>query len=383
MNKCTDYDIELLMNDEMGDDTQTYNNCSSETPGRTNAFLDIRGYPYILNDYLENIVFKQIDPATISNNISISNIQPGRSIVDISINDTKPIIGNRIKYSRLIESIFKNVRTNKQNILPVLQKVLVVQINYRLENQRTGKILKEASEKLSINTRDYFLDINVQSVSDNAIDNCIITNFNDALTTSVTEFLHGSETMICRITGIELFYPAVLFSHHHHHHTPGTPHHHIPQDPNQYSPVCQSYLYNDLYHFDNNGTDIHLHQPEIEDKPAHEITLIPVGCIKLDKMFNVNTGHKITFKYSIWKCDTIMVKNTKRIQEILGGAPYRKVYKTIEDILDRLDDIKETNSNQDAKLGDIVKRLDNTMNDSQAVEVSNDIISAYKFNPNS
>ncbi len=72
-----------------------------------------------------------------------------------------------------------------------------------------------------------------------------------------------------------------------------------------------------------------------------------------------------------------MVKNTKRIEEVLGGAPYRKVAKTIEDILDRLDDIKSTNTNQDIKLGDIVKRLDNVMSEDQASSVGNDIIGSY------
>jgi hypothetical protein len=214
MNKCKDYDIGLLTNDEMGIDFQSSGNCSND-PGRINSFLNIRGYPYILNDYLENTTFKQIDTSLISSGISISNTEAGRSIVNISIDDTRPITGNRMKYANLIEAVFKNVRRDIQNILPVFQKVLVVQINYRLENQRTGKVLKETSEKLAIDERDYFLNANVQSVSDNAMDSCIITNFADSISTTVTEFLHGSETMICRITGVELFYPAVIYSHHH------------------------------------------------------------------------------------------------------------------------------------------------------------------------
>ena len=370
-----DYDIDLLTNDEMGDDSQTYGDCQSESSGRTNALLNVRGYPYILNDYLENVVFKQIDPAFIKNSISITSGETGRTIVDISVDDTRPIAGNRIKYSKLIEAIFKNVRANRQNILPVFQKALIVQISYQLENQRTGKILKSATEKLSVTTRDYFLDINVQSVSDNAIDNTVITNFTDALTTTVTEFLHGSETMVCRVTGIELFYPAVILNQMPHSHCGPTT---IANEHNHGNPVTQSYQYNDLYHFDNNGCDIHLHDEWIDGRSDDNVTLIPVGGIKLDKLFNVNTGHKITFKYSIWKSDIVMIKNSKRIEEILGGAPYRKVHKTIEDILDRWDDIKAANSGQDIKLGEIVTRLDNVMSDSQASDVGNDIINSYK-----
>ena len=371
MNRNPDCDIDLLMNQEMGDDYQT---CGQTPDGRINAFLDIRGYPYILNDYLEDVAFKQIDQSVISNNITITNTETNRSIVDISIDDTKPISGNRVKYAKLIETVFKNVRRDQQNILPVLQKVLVVHVNYQLENQRTGKILKSATERLAVKNRDYYLDINVHSISDNAMDSCLITNFNDSMTTTVTEFLHGSETMICRITGIELFYPAVTHHHHHHKH----PHHNLKMnDVKLYDHVCHDYQYNDLYHFENHGTDIHLHQEEIEDKAGDSLTLIPVGSVELDKSFIVNTARKITFRYSIWKADTIMVKNTKRIEEILGGAPYRKFSKTIEDILDRLDDIKSTNSNQDIKLGDIVKRLDNVMSEDQASSVGNDIIGSY------
>lgn len=299
----------------MGIDFQSYGNCPNDH-GRINAFLNIGGCPYILNDYLENIAFKQVDTGLISNNISISNTESGRAIVNISIDDTRPMIGNGIKYVDLIEAISKTVSIDTQNILPVFQKILIVQINYRIENQRTGKILKESCDKLAIDTRDYFLNTNVQGIDDNAIDACIMTNFTDSMTTTVTEFLHGSDTMICRITGIDLFYPAV------------TPYDHsdlpcgtdptIP-DSNTNNSVCQSYKYNDCYHFDNDGQDIHLHKTEIEDKPRNEIILIPVGSIKPDKSFVVNTGQKITFKYSIWKADVIMVNNTKRIEEILSN----------------------------------------------------------------
>jgi hypothetical protein len=190
--------------------------------------------------------------------------------------------------------------------------------------------------------------------------------------------------MVCRVTGVQLFYPAVMHHFEHHHHLPEGTSIPVPRNgmPVQNSPVCNSYQYNDLYHFANHGTDIHLHQPEIESKVGNDITLIPIGTFDLNKVFNVNTGHKITFKYSIWRSDIIAVKNTKRVEEILGGAPYRKFAKTIEDILDRLDDIKDGNANQDAKLNDIVKRLDNTMSEDQAVGVSNDIISSYGSNQN-
>ena len=369
-NNC---DISLFENAEMGDDYQGCG-CHQTSPGRTNAFLDIRGFPYILDDYLDNIVFKQIDPASIINGISIESTEHNHSNVSISVDDTKPMFGNRIKYSKLMESIFRTVRTNAQNILPVIQKQLIVQVTYQLECQRTGQILKTATEKLAIRNRDYYLNTNVQSISDNSIDNCVISNFVDSLTISITEFLHGSETMICRITGVDVLYPAVMPHHHHHKDTQQM----IPScDSDMYNHVCHSYQYNYLYHFDNHGTDIHLHSEEIEDNRCENVSLVPVVSFKLDKTFIVNTGHTVTFNFAIWKSDVIMVKNTKRIEEILGGAPYRKLDKTIEEILDRLDDIKQANTDQDSKLGDIVKRLDNVMTEDQATGVSNDIINSY------
>lgn len=339
-------------------DNSDHNNCPNHH-GHINAFLNIRGYPYILNDYLEDITFNHIDTSLISNSIVISNSESGRTIVDISIDNTRPMIGNSIKYTNLIEAVFKSVRKDVPNILPVFQKALIAQINYRIENQRTGKILREASERLSIDTRNYFLNANVQSIDDNTMDACILTNFTDSISTTVTEFLHGSETMICRITGIELFYPAVIYSHHTH---SNTKHCTTISNNTTNNPDCQSYQYNDFYHFDNLGKDIHIHQTEIEDNPTHDITLIPVGSMKMDKGFIVNTGQKITFKYSIWKSDVIMVKNTKRIEEILDGAPYPQDDKIIETIVERLDDINiaiNNNTNDIATLqAEVVKSQD-------------------------
>lgn len=367
---------------------------------RTNAFLTIQGYPYILNDYLENTIFKQIDQALITNSLSISNSGPGRTIVDFSIDDTKPIFGNKIKYQRFMEAIFKNVCGHQSNILPVLQKKIIVQIDYQLENQRTGQLLKSATEKLEIRKRDYFMDVNVRSVNDNSLDNSILTNFSDSLTTSITEFLHGSETMLCRITGISLFYPAIISPHHHshllRHSTHTTPHAHHPNSKNVHVPNphlngpvhknylhpekdCHTHQYNNLYHYDNNYSDIHFHHAEIEDKPNH-IVLIPVGSWKFNQVFRVATGHKIVFKYSIWKSDIIMVKNTRGIAELLGGAPHRKVHKTIEDILDRLIDLKQSNYDQDLKLENVLRILDNRMSEDQASELTNNIITSYNSN---
>lgn len=402
-----DYDIDLLTNDEMVDDYQDDENideffsqptrhhhhhhshhyCPPIASDRINSFINIKGRPYILNEYLEDIVFKQVDQSFINNSLSINNIEDGRTVLDISIDDTKPILGNRVKYSRLIEAVFKSVCASRHNILPVIKRSLIIQINYQLENQRTGEILTQCIEKLDIKTRDYFIDVNVRSISDNAIDNSIITNFNDVLTNTVSEFVHGSETMICRVKEISLLYPAVMTKIHHPNHNPHidpricTDHkhfHHIDHH-HHHNHDCDNYQYNWYYHFDNHDKNIHLHQERI-DNTNNEILMIPLRTIKLDKSFPVNTGHVITFKFSVWRSDVIMVKNCKRIAEILGGSPHRKVHKTIEDILDRLDDIKQTNYDQDMKLNNITSKLDNMMSEDQAIELGNDIISSYGSN---
>lgn len=400
-----DYDIDLLTNDEMVDDViddepiddffsqpvrdhrhphHHHQHCPPIASDRINAFLNIKNQPYLLNEYLEDIVFKQIDQAFITNSFSISNSELDRTVVDVSIDDTKPILGNRIKYSRLIEAVFKSVCANRHNILPVIKKSLIVQVNYQLENQRTGEVLKQCVEKLDIKTRDYFVDINVRSISDNAIDNSILTNFSDVLTNVVAEFLHGSESMICRITEISLYYPAVLTRKHHPNHNPnidprGPVQHHHSNHPNGHHHDCDHYQYNWYYHFDNHAKNIHLHEDRIDDM-HNEIIMVPLRTIKFDKTFPVNTGHVITFNFSVWRSDVIMVKNCRRIAEILGGSPHRKVHKTIEDILDRLDAIKQTNYEQDTKLDSITAKLDNMMSEDQALELSSNIISSYGSN---
>ena len=69
----------------------------------------------------------------------------------------------------------------------------------------------------------------------------------------------------------------------------------------------------------------------------------------------------MTFRFNIWKSDIVMIKDSTRIEEILGGAPRKYVDQSIDDLQNKIDDIRDVNYKQDGKLNDINDHLKNTM----------------------
>lgn len=353
------YEENMLQNFDMINDEMRH--CFHfEGIDRINAFSVLDGYPYLLNDYLENINFRQIDKSMMTNGMTIRS-EEKHTTVDINIDDTIPLTGNKMKYAHLIDRLFFYMRTKHHNILPVLQNKLIVQVSYQLENYQTGEILRSAQERLTIQDRNYYIADNLPGVANNDVDSCIITNFKDSLTTAVMEITHGYQWIVCRITKIELFYPAVINGYYHYSYPPTV----VPwnNDPRWYQEQKDlpkfSHRCNNLYHFSKDGSSIQLHGEEIEKLACENITLIPCGVIKSNRTFAVNHGSRITFHYNIWKSDLIMIKDTKRIESILGGAPRKFVDQSIDDLQNKIDDIRDVNFRQDGKLNDINTQLKN------------------------
>lgn len=357
------YEANMLQNFDMINDTMRQ--CFHfEGIDRVNAFSVIDGYPYLVDDYLENINFRQIDPGTIVNGVTLSHPDTyDRTIVDVNIDHTVPLMGNKMKYAQLIDRLFFYMRTKHHNVLPVLQNKLVVQISYQIENYYTGEILRSAQERLTIHDRDYYIKDNLPGVANNDIDSAIITNFKDSLTSAIMEITHGYHWLVCRLTKIELFYPAVTNCYYHYSYPPTV----VPwnRDPRWYDEKKDlpqfSYRCNNLYHFSKDGTSIQLHGDEIERLACENISLVPCGVIKLDRTFAVNHGSRMTFRFNIWKSDIVMIKDSSRIEEILGGAPRKYVDQSIDDLQNKIDDIRDVNYKQDGKLNDINEHLKNTM----------------------
>ena len=277
-----------------------------------------------------------------------------RAVVDVSIDDIgkrasdglPAIIGNNSKQHRLLEFISNN-RVKMDGQLSTLKRGIVVRINYQLENYRTHQVIRSMTEDFRITDRNYFLDINPRNVDDNAI----IANFCNTMVSTINEFTHGRDPMMMRINSIQLFYEMVQTNpamprinqcmswngneHHcvdsygadnnfYYHHKELQNHHHMHGNDNHgygnehVSAISPNYWtsFNRFYHFDNTGSDIVIHFQEVYDNIT-KAALLPCGTVKVNRTFMINPGHRIIFKFCIWKNDLTVVSDTTQIAKCL------------------------------------------------------------------
>ena len=318
----------------------------------TNAFINLNGVPYVLAEYVDQDSFQTIDRAMIKSDISIDNTDPMRAILDIAISsiDTDSsgnlnIIGNATKQASLIEMIKNNIYQLDHH-LPVLKRGLIVRVNYQLENNRTGKVMRSFVEDVRIMDRNYFIAIN-KDITDSAI----IVNFTDSAVSSINQFTHGTDLMQFRITSIQLAYECVrpkrmrprigeplyrtppeifaadgLNDEHemYYYHKSLQSRYHMGEPwPNEHIIPRQWYDFNRYYHFNTSGKDLILHEQEIEDE-SNRIMHIACGTVMVNRTFLVQTGQRIVFKFSIWKNDLTMVNDASKVAEALrvNTTPY-------------------------------------------------------------
>lgn len=331
-------------------------NCEHQNR-HSNAFLDLNGIPYVLAEYLDKNCFRSIDRSMILSDIQIDQSESMRAVVDISIDDIgkrsdglPAIVGNNTKQKKLMNLIMNGACQNNQ--LNVVKRGIIMRINYQLENARTHVVLRTMVEDIRITDRLYFLDINPRNIDDNAI----ITNFTHAAVSTINQFTHGTDKMIFKITSIQMFYECVqpspkvprikqslascnpggniseypgegcdpYFYHdkHQNHHIigPGANNNYGAEGVETISPNSWV-LFNRFYHFDNNGADIIFHNDEIND-PMTKTVLIPCGTILVERTFIINPGHRIIFKFSVWKNDLTVVYDTSAIANALGAPSF-------------------------------------------------------------
>jgi len=344
----------------------TSNNSSNIDSNHVNAFVDMNGVPYLVAEYLDTNNFQQIDRSLIKSEVFVDQSEAMRAVVDISIDDIgkrasdglPAIVGNNTKQKNLLKMISDNCAILGRNI-NVLRRGIVVRVDYQLENYRTGQVIRSMTEKFRITDRNYFLDINPREVNDNAI----IVNFCNTLVSTINEFTHGQDPMIMRVTNLHLSYEMVNVSpkmprikqsmsytgndaylpthygmeqemYYYHkmmqnqHCMPGC----NPYYPYTYYPYnCTCYgnepvsmispaawaAFNRFYHFDNDNNDIIIHSQEVND-PMTKITLVPCGTVRVNRVFKINPGHRIIFKFCIWKNDLTVVNDTTEIAKLLG-----------------------------------------------------------------
>lgn len=316
----------------------------------TNAFVRLNGVPYLVSEYLDRQLFRQLDRSLIESKISVDTKGAMRAVVNIGIddigkrsNDLPQIVGNHSQQLKLIQNT-KQLADKMGHRFDVLKRGIIVRVNYQLENNRTGHVIRSTSEDLRIKDRNYFIDVNPRDIHDNAI----VVNFMDSIVSTINQFTHGIDKMIIRITSIQMFYELIKreatrhhdhymfsdvedldpeddFYNHHKHHQ----HRHaigihgtcncddfMDDERNSIFPPSWS-MFNRLYHFDNFGKDIVLHFQEINDN-SNKVALIPCGTVRVNRSFMINPGHRIIFKISIWKNDLVSIFNTQKLAEAIG-----------------------------------------------------------------
>lgn len=315
------------------------------------TFVDLNGLPYLLGEYLDRRGFQTVDRSAITSGIYIDTSDAMRAVIDISINDigersdrSPNIVGNNRKQKGLLDMISRHAgRLDGQ--LPVLRGGIIVRVNYRLEEQRTGRTIRSMVEDLRIGERSYFLDINQRDFNDNAV----VVNFSNSIVSTINEFTHGRNQMVLRVTDIQMFYELVtdrqpiprikqsLVSHpydypdsyartgtneeYFYHDEMQNRHYLGDPNENQFLSAPRWAMFNQFYHFDQDGRKIILHMNEIYD-PMRKTNLIPCGTVSVNRMFMINPGHRIIFKFSIWKNDVTAVYDTLKVAKALKAKFY-------------------------------------------------------------
>lgn len=321
---------------------------------RAHVFVDLNGFPYLLAEYMDRERLERVDRTAIMSGITVDLSDAMRAVVDISINDigersdcTPNIHGNSSKTKRLLDMISRHAN-RLEGELPVLKSGIIMRVNYRLEMQRTKQVIRSMVEDLRITDRKYLLDINRLNFNDNAV----IVNFNSSMVSTINEFTHGREPMVIRITSVQMFYELVSdrqptprikqsmvahpYDHCNSHIRPGSneeyyyhqemQHRHYIGDPpysdenNMLCPPSWA-MFNQFYHFDQEGRRIILHHDEIYD-PMRKVTLIPCGTVSVNRMFNINPGHRLIFKFSVWKNDVTAIFDTLKVASALKAKFY-------------------------------------------------------------
>lgn len=335
--------------------------CIEHCNDHTNVFVNLNGIPYLLAEYLDDAELRQVNRSDIKSEIVIDQSDAMRAIIDVTIDDIgkrvvdglPDTVGNRTKQKKLLQMI--DAAKDQPNYqFGVLRRGIVMRVNYQLENSRTRQVIRSMSEDLKIPNRNYFLDINSNDINDNAI----IVNFNDSIVSTVNEFTHGMDRMVLRVTNIQMMYevvknvpkmprPSQTFSgnantsiaggdpndpDYYRYHNELQHHHVIGDDPamdNNFSIGVDSLLepapwmaFNRFYQFSEDTSSIILHGQEINDKYTQTV-LIPCGTVTVNRAFIINPGHRLIFKFSVWKNDCTVVNDTCNIARLLRVHPLR------------------------------------------------------------
>lgn len=362
----------------------------------SNAFVDLNGVPYLLAEYTDKSCLVQIDRSLLRSYVNIDQSDAMRAVIDISIDDIgkrsdylPAIIGNITKNKNLLDMV-RNYAEQFNHQFRVLKRGIVMRVNYQLENGMSGSVIRSMSEDIRISDRNYYLDINPRDINDNAV----IINFCKTSVSSISEFTHGRDRMSLRITDIQMFYeclketsviPRLKDT------IPSYESMNCPSGNNDYdyykyheSLQCNRVIndrcnqssesittwpmFNRFYHFGNKGKDIILHGQEICDQNVGTV-LVPCGIVRVNRLFSVNPGHRLIFKFSVWKNDLTIVNDTRDIAKALKSPYYDQecdcnhnhhddhhhIDPSYEQLVHEIDDLRRNNNKQNSLIYDLIR----------------------------
>jgi len=305
-----------------------------------NALMNINGIPYLLGEYLDHACWQNLNEYDVENNIVVDTTENMRAIIDVSLRDIPTnrdgsmfLTGNSSLNKVLLAKInkFYNEYCGK---LDTVKNYLKVKVNYQLEDVRTSKIIRSTVEEFRLNNKAYFQKVNVNNVDDNYI----ISNYYGTEPSAISQFTHGRERMLLRITNIELCYECVkpsvsmpknghmrrfaddmefpmnpdnTYMYNYHRHAQSSQY--FPDDGlNRQGADIAKYdipkwaMTTAYYHFEDEGNLLVLHEQEIHDR-KNKLLELPCGVINVNRSFYIQPGHQLIFKFSIWKNDTAII----------------------------------------------------------------------------
>ena len=179
---------------------------------KVNAFIDIKGVPYLCGYYLNNISFQTLSATQVQNEISIDNTIEGRTLVNIELDqldhDDQGLIlptGNVEKREQLEQMVMNYRDYIGLNSFEVLKNGLVVQINYRIEDQVTGRVVKVMTDSYTIYNAGFYSFVGNTNIADPAV----VIKFSDSAVAAINQFSYGIQNLVLRINSIHLYYASV------------------------------------------------------------------------------------------------------------------------------------------------------------------------------
>jgi len=362
---------------------------NNRSTGKANLFLNLNGIPYVGGEYIENVKFQTIDWSTIHNQLMIDNTGTQASVVDIVLDNAGDSpIGNREAYRKLLDSVARHA---KGGFIDVVRPTLVAVLDYQIESEKTGQLLKKAKVDIPLNHRGYYVNVSSGELGDNTF----IVNSTDSITRTITERPYGNDRVIVRLTGINLHYVGLLrpamdpgkgpkgsedyptFRPDDNARYPHMDWHESAQPKHSFEPIPYTYNWskdphhdqlrvppnwwacNRYYHFEDRGSNLVLHLGDIKSLVA--TYRIPVGKVAFNRVFSVGQGYKVLFRVSVWSNDAVIITNTAKIAQLMGLPGSHPEHQPESDILrmifSAIKRIDRKNASLDHKIQLLVDRV--------------------------